>query len=171
MKTVHLSSFLAAMMATAAFAPSWSWQPEDRLINPSGVQIHRYMRVAAGDIDADGWPDVMIVDSEGVRFYRNLAMPSGLQFEQRPDWALDVGVAGYPPFYKPALADLDGDRRAEVILPVPGQSDPVFRCYRFDPGLGEWRSADTLVTGLPGGTFITLVDFDRDGDPDAVIAG
>ena len=171
MKTAHLSIFLAAMMATAAFAQSWSWQQEDRLINPSGVQIHQNVRVAAGDIDADGWPDVMILDSEGVRFYRNLAMPSGLQFEERPDWALDVDVAGYPPFYKPALVDLDGDRRAEVILPIPRQGTPVFQGYRLDPNRGEWRNADTLVTGLPGGNFISFVDFDRDGDPDAVVAG
>ncbi len=171
MKSAVFLALFVACFAAVGDSQTWNWLPADHLIQPSGVQVHERNRIAAGDVDGDGWPDLLVWDSEGMRFYQNRALPSGLQFTERPDWTPDADWSNYPPYTKPALADLDADGCAELIVPALPPAPQELRCWRFDPQNKQWRQADSLVAGLAGRHFVVFVDFDSDGDLDGFAGG
>ena len=115
--------------------------------------------IAAGDVNGDGWPDVVVGTNFGVFLYLNLGGRFALQevrFPAMRDWLITVV----------ALVDLDGD----------GAPDLFFCGWRhgchvlYNRG-GEF-SGDAHVE-LPGGdetavTAVAFADVDRDGRLDIV---
>jgi hypothetical protein len=75
------------------------------------VEFRNYQAAAAGDLDGDGRNDIVVASTDGrVRVF--LQEANGSFYEQRNPGLDREGTA----FFDVKVADLDGDRRGEVIL-------------------------------------------------------
>jgi hypothetical protein len=112
--------------------------------------------VSAGDLDGDGWPDLVFCGGEGCAAYRNLG--NGTFVEVGKSWGLQV-----PGETRMALlADFDNDGWQDVFVTYVRDTNRLFH------NLGRGKFADvTSSSGLErageiGGPAIAL-DFDNDG--------
>lgn len=123
---------------------------------------NEYAPLAAGDVNGDGWPDVVAGTAYGVFLYRNLGGRFALQqidFPQMRSWIIsDV-----------ALVDLNGDGAPEL-----------FFCAWMHGCTILWNHAGAFsaagATTLPRGSETAVAsaafaDFDRDGRVDIVTGG
>ncbi len=119
--------------------------------------------IAAGDVDGDGYIDLIMVRADAGRPALLLNRRDGTFAAPRPIHELDLWSAGT------TLGDFDGDGRLDLISGNVGSGQPQ------------------LLSGRPGGRFIdtgagaavrttkntfstSLADFDRDGDLDLATA-
>lgn len=136
-----------------SFAPA-----QAQAVSPSSDWVGRWL--VKGDLDGDGWTDVLVAAGDSVQGFR---------------WA---GVGGFvalptfgfePPGSQPALLDFDGDGRADLARCQQGQGTSQLAIH---PGLGDgsFGSPSLLGSAAPGftGTNPLPVDLDRDGDMDLV---
>ena len=115
--------------------------------------------LAAGDVNADGWPDVAVGTNFGVFLYVNLGGRFALQqihFPPMRDWVIgDV-----------ALVDLDGDGALDLFFSAWMQGSHIL--YNRGGGFSDAahvelpRSSETAVAAA------AFADVDRDGDLDIV---
>jgi FG-GAP-like repeat/FG-GAP repeat len=125
--------------------------------------------VSVGDLNADGIPDLAIVNSPSSTSDRSgrdgltLLLGSGtgaFRVVRGSRFATD----GFPNMV--AIGDLDGDGVGDVVLSLP-ESDRVTAFYMSRSGTLAARK-DTGVEGHPKG--LAIGDFDGDGKGDIVIA-
>ena len=117
--------------------------------------------VGAGDLDDDGWPDVVVSTSGPVGFDVFLGNGAGSLL---PVDATPIGATAVPT--TPRIADVDGDGRSDVV---------VTRCFTLDtgriavfPGDGNGGLRAGYEIGAPCPDGVALADLDDDGDEDAV---
>jgi hypothetical protein len=120
--------------------------------------------VAAGDIDGDGWPDVVAssVISSTVSLLRNISSPGSIAFAPKIDFA----TANYPQYL--TLVDLDGDGKLDVA--VAGYLSQIFSVFRNTSIAGS-LTTNSLAPRIDyplGGRDHTIAigDLDGDGKPD-----
>ncbi len=157
-------------------------QPIDLAFRPLGNAPDRPDRpVQYADLDGDGEPEVLaflrsmelvaVSSATGQRLWHDSIRPAGLASPSifgfwgealsiRPEWSL--------------AADLDGDRRAEVVVPDRGPLRPG-REYggvrRLDGATGPTQWTRPLSPGGTGGGVVHIVagpDLDGDGTRDVV---
>ncbi len=121
-----------------------------------------FSSLAAGDVNDDGWPDVVAGTSTGVYLYVNLGGKFALQqidFPQMRDWTIcDV-----------ALVDLDGDGELDLYFSAWGQGGHVL----FNRG-GEFSEKAQAVLPRSGemcAASTAFADVDGDGLLDVVTGG
>ncbi|MFM8358423.1 MAG: FG-GAP repeat domain-containing protein, partial [Verrucomicrobiota bacterium] len=120
--------------------------------------------VAAGDVDGDGRPDLLLLDLAGANaLFRN---QGGWVFE---DITAAAGLAQPIPGSRGAVfADADGDRDLDLLLAVSGGGVRFFR----NDGRGKFTEA-TAEAGTGSGrgaSTLAVADVNGDGTPDLYVA-
>ncbi|NUN09176.1 MAG: VCBS repeat-containing protein [Ignavibacteriaceae bacterium] len=129
----------------------------------SGFSPGSYSYPVFGDIDGDGDPDIVNGVLNGkVYVYINNNYTS---FTYNSVALSTVNVGG---FASPALADLNGDGKIDVL--VGAETGGNSRFY-LNMGSNTFTQADSFMTGVTfySNTRPTFADFDNDGDYDLVI--
>jgi hypothetical protein len=125
-------------------------------------------KVAFGDINNDGFPDLIITGSTGggartVNQYMNdgagnYSIKAITPFE--PNWGGDF-----------AFGDIDNDGDLDVLMSGIDASDSAFTKLYLNNGMGDFSEA----TGTPfedlGNSSVAFIDIENDNDKDLIIAG
>jgi hypothetical protein len=163
--TARLAFFFLLLFSSSLPANKIFWNRDDSFFNPSGVPFESPTLSDCGDIDGDGFPDLVCSSGSAVHFYRNTGSASQISFERRVDWENTVFCG--PSFtlgYTTTLADLNRDGRCELIL--ADSKNSLFRVRRLDTG--GWSICDSLLKGLAPTPRYAFGDVDADGDLDHV---
>ena len=130
-------------------------------ITPTWTDIG-YAALATGDINGDGFPDIVAASHFGA--VQTLLSDGRGGFTEKILRRDDGYVAA-------ELADLDGDGHLDLIL--VGQATAGLEVYLGD-GAGNWRLRTTLPEPRPGqpmpGRALVVADLNRDGHADLVAA-
>ena len=133
------------------------------------------IRVAAGDVNRDGYDDVVVTTGSmvgAVSMYSGAALRNGsatrLVADFAPFGALPIGLNA-------AVGDLDGDGYAEVALGLE-RGAPAFVAVWSGKALsrGATDSLANVLLALPVDMFgarLTIRDFNGDGKAELVVAG
>ena len=161
----------------------------------SGLDVAGYgMGVAIGDVDNDGFPDVVLTEYGRIRLFHNngdgtftdITKQAGLDnpqwatsacfFDYNKDGWLDLVVTNYVE-YDPTTVCSQGGGKPEFCHPraFPGSVTRLFRNKGRSGKSGVVTFVDvTLEAGLakaPGpGLGVVAADFDGDGWPDILVA-
>ena len=117
---------------------------------------------AAGDLDADGLPDIVVATKTALVFLVNRG---GGKFERAAGGDLAKLPAGFTP-RRVVLADLDNDGFSDVV--VGGDSGLVL--FR-NAGLDTFTGWPVAPRGVGRVDAIAAIDADRDGDLDLAVSG
>ena len=131
------------------------------------------VRVASGDIDGDGFDD--IIAGAGPGGGPDVHVISGKDFSATNTrtvllrrYAFDVNFAGG---MNVAAGDVDGDGTAEVIV-GQGSGGTTVRVFKFNgtvPGVQFGKDVAPYPVGFTGGIFVGAVDRTGDGKDDLIL--
>ncbi|WP_459788303.1 FG-GAP repeat domain-containing protein [Alteriqipengyuania sp. 357] len=147
----------------------------------SGAIVAAIEDVAVGDLDGDGWPDLVSASEEAhLAFFRN---PGSGREARAGEWQGFVPpvTQGRGSWLRVFVADIDGDGRNDVIAANKGATDIVdpdapqadrttsLFTLRGDPlDAKAWREQVLLAKDVPNTAM--PVDIDGDGDLDVLAA-
>jgi hypothetical protein len=125
--------------------------------------------MAVGDIDGDGFPDVIIPETAGLLWFQN-PRAEGRDPAAGPWLAHNISPEGAH-MHDVELADLDGDGRLEIVTRHQSgfgslRGNQIWIWKQRDPQHWLWRTF-----ACPHGEGLALCDLDRDGRPDIIIGG
>jgi alpha-tubulin suppressor-like RCC1 family protein len=121
----------------------------------------------AADLDGDGKLDLVLNNAGGtaLRVLRNTSTPGTLSFVAGTDVNLEAGSTPYGP----ALADVDGDDRLDLLAVGASQGKAYVLLNTGAPGSISFAGYVPLVVGSSP-AFITGADLNGDGKPDLAVA-
>ncbi|MBM3498281.1 MAG: hypothetical protein FJX74_06380 [Armatimonadetes bacterium] len=151
-------------------AGEWTWHGEFSLGSTS-------VPILAHDLNDDGLSDILWGGGHGYGLFALLQQREG----DARTWQPQTLDGSFSQAHAPALADLDGDGRLDIVVGKrwkahcgrdPGTDDPLY-VYGFSsaPGAGLWRRwVISYNEGAGIGLQQSIVDLDNDGDLDIVSA-
>lgn len=153
-----------------------SWTGTEVIIHgPPGVLNFGQALASAGDVNGDGFGDLVVCDPMGGRFFVYNGGPSGLPSGTAPSQTLTApaGMAGFGSSVASA-GDIDGDGYADVIFGAPGTASNAGGAYIRRGSAGGLTATGAITLAAPaGGAFGTSVaaagDLDGDGFGDVVV--
>ena len=114
--------------------------------------------VAAGDVDGDGFADVVVgADSGGAPHVKVFSGASGAEI--RSFFAYAPGFTGG---VRVAAADHDNDGLADIVTGAGAGGAPHVKVFR-GTDLAELRSFFAYTPSFTGGVFVAAADFNGDG--------
>ena len=145
-----------------------------RVVFPTGTTGVAQDKIAIGDIDGDGKPDVVFTDpdSEYIWVMRNTSSISTVSFDA------PVGFAGYPDYgahpLAIAIADLDGDGKPEVVITTVLGSYNAVNVFRntSSPGNinpGSFAAPISYENDANYPWQLAISDIDGDGKPEILV--
>ncbi len=169
----YLGNLFAYRNSGTASAPAWtagpsSWKTLSSDCNAGGDNSYKSPKLA--DIDGDGLLDLVIGTRGGVCLYHNTGTSSGPVWTRATGW--ETGLTGLTTnyFYSPALADLDGDGKLDLLL---GYTSGTILAYKNTgtASTPSWTAqSDWGITGLPNSHYSpALVDLNGDGTYDLLL--
>lgn len=152
-RDITFSSLVANTVFACFFNQGWFEQQEQISVSGHGV---------AGDIDSDGYQDVLVANTTAgsVGWQRNAIDEPGFDSPQFLDQAFSSPE-------RTAVCDLDGDGDLDAVL-TSAALDEVY-WYKNTNGQGAFGPRQTICTGVPA-TGISTGDVDNDGDQDLFVA-
>ncbi|TXI14950.1 MAG: hypothetical protein E6Q66_05415, partial [Pedobacter sp.] len=135
-------------------------------ISLSGVAGSVSSSVVVGDVDGDGLPDVVLVNSGSgvVSIFRNVSAGGAISFTTQ---ALSFSTGTSPSAI--AMADLDGDGRLDLAVANSGSGNVFLFRNQSVSGTMAFASAQTLTVGTTPRS-LAVGDFDQDSRIDLVVA-
>lgn len=120
----------------------------------------------AGDVDGDGWQDLVIVEAwSGAHAVHSLRNDGAGDFE--PDRMMQVALPALSALPGAGLGDADGDDRADVVVLGAGAGDALFL-----RSLGASGFASPVTLSHPFALKLAkLADANGDGLADVIVAG
>lgn len=123
-----------------------------------------FERLAIGDIDGDGHPDVVVVLNRAgsLVWFRNPGKPATESWQRHV-----IVTGGLPGAYDVALGDFDGDGKLDVAASSWTRGNR-FVCYRNPgkDGIAKDWPAQVIEDKLSETRTIRVADFNGDGRPD-----
>ena len=168
-----LCSVLLWPLQAAAQLDSTSFGP----VVPRGSSALYSYAVAAGDLDGDGFADLVVTDQCGLDGLCNLDRHTGVQVMiNNRDGSFHLGIryatdrdAGSS--QSVAIADVDGDHKLDVI--VMNQSSISVMLGRGDGTLWPAVSHPVNIYAQPAGVLgerVAVADVNGDGQPDILVS-
>ncbi|MBK6938766.1 MAG: VCBS repeat-containing protein [Planctomycetes bacterium] len=156
---------VAALTIAPGPGPSWA----DRTTSvPPAAQVTASHSAAAGDIDLDGDPDLVVATDAGVLMFRNDGV-----FSFGDVTASSVPFGAQVPTYRVELFDADADGDLDVFAGGAvgdPNNGPLPNVLLVNTG-GFGFALDPSFPSTPGiPQDVVAADFDRDGDVDLMIA-
>jgi len=130
--------------------------------------------VSIGDMDGDGKPDLVVVNSDSqyanIAIFRSTSVIGSISFAPQVDFPTN---AGYPTVA--AIGDLDGDGRPDIafIRYIDEDTITVFRNTSTKGSITTGSLAPYVRFSMaysPGYGNVAIADLDGDGKPDLVAA-
>lgn len=124
-------------------------------------------RVVIADFDNDGRPDLVVTSNTGrlVSVFHHASDPNTIAFDYRRDFGAGAFLNDL------AVADMDGDMRPEILIPLTDTGQlTVFR-NNSSPGNVQASALPALAAGSAPIRGIAFSDLNNDHTLDIVIAG
>lgn len=145
--------------------------PTDLFAPPVRLPAIRAYRVAVGDLDGDGKPDLVVAGLDHtLRVLRNVSTPGRLDSSSFDTvGTAPIQLTGGPPA-STTLVDLDGDGKLDVVIAHAFSTSHTLTLLRNTSEGGLISFAAPITVGdVKFGSTVQVADFYGDGRPDLVV--
>ncbi len=155
-----ISSFL--------YAGEIKWTRHDQFLNPSGIESSGPNNIDLGDINGDGFADLVIVNRTEIQLYQNTGRTDQISFQRQLAW--ETGFKDLEAYYFriPTLADLNADGRCDLILVDVRRGTVLYTENRLKDRQITFSVLDTLLIYKFTLNYFAVADLDGDGDLDGI---
>ncbi len=137
--------------------------PGQRIAAPAAMVPLETAALSAGDLNDDGWVDLLLTEvGADDRSRTRVLLSGGAGHGSVPSFAAAAEVGDRGRVTASLLADLNGDRREEVVLAGPGSALRILE-YSVEGGLVNHR-----LDAAPRASHVSAGDYDNDGDLDVL---